>query len=339
MYAYDDDGRQLDARYELERDGDRLALLLASASGASGSRPARNTDYKNALFVFLQRLKDLDAVLDDALVDSNETRRRGVPEDDRRITDPPVKLSGLADVDSLRKELQYKQRFVGQTPGAKRDGNATRRIRLRLTVPGFGPGDAKRLADVLAHRVYQPLVIGQDDEQLPIGPLPPSAFRFPHGADERSARAEFDAVSADEALPINDEDARKRTLRQIAARQGQSGFRNRLISAYGGRCAVTGCDVTYVLEAAHLHPYRGPHTNGVTNGLLLRADIHTLLDYKLWAPDPITRAISISKSLVDTPYGDLSGKTISEPISPAYRPTDSVLDRVWREFCMAEEGR
>jgi hypothetical protein len=102
---------------------------------------------------------------------------------------------------------------------------------------------------------------------------------------------------------------------------------------------VTGCDVTYVLEAAHLHPYRGLHTNIVSNGLLLRADIHTLLDYKLWAPDPSTRAITISKSLVNTPYRELSGQPISEPISPASRPSDSALDHVWREFCTAEEGR
>lgn len=334
MYAYGDDGRQLDARYEVERDGGGLALILASASGASGSRPARNADYRSALLVFLQRLKELNGVIEDALVDSDETRRRGVPEDERRIVNAPIELGGLADVDSLRKELQYKQRFVGQTPGAKRDGNATRRIRLRLTVPGFGPEAAEHLANVLA---FRPVVLGDDEHQLPDGLLPPSLLRFPQDSEERAVRAAFDAQDASDA-PISDEDARKRTLRQIVARQGQSGFRNKLFIAYDGRCAVTRCDVIYVLEAAHLHPYRGLHTNVVTNGLLLRADIHTLLDYKLWAPDPATRVISVSKSLVDTPYGELSGKAISEPISPAYRPGTSVLERVWEEF-RAAEGR
>lgn len=34
----------------------------------------------------------------------------------------------------------------------------------------------------------------------------------------------------------------------------------------------------WVLEAAHVTPYLGPETNDITNGLLLRADLHTLLD-------------------------------------------------------------
>jgi len=338
VYAYDDDGKQLDAKYEVEQDRAGLSLIMHSSSGTRRDRPPTNTQYRDALLVFLRRLKELNGVLDDALVDTRETRRRGVPEGERRIIDPPVELS-TADVVEVRRGLLNRQSRVALSPDAKRqDSNATRTIRLRLTVPGFGPGDAKVLADVLTRRVHQPLVIGRDGEQLPIGPLPPSAFRFPHGADERSARAELDEASASDA-PLSDEDARKRTLRQIAARQGQSGFRAELIIAYGGRCAVTGCDVTYVLEAAHLHPYRGPHTNVVTNGLLLRADIHTLLDYKLWAPNPDTRAISISKSLIDTPYCELSGKRIAEPRTPKERPTHSVLERVWEEFHQAEERR
>ena len=76
--------------------------------------------------------------------------------------------------------------------------------------------------------------------------------------------------------PSNIEDARKRISRMIAQRRGQSAFRNNLFDAYGGRCAITGCEVPDVLEAAHIFPYRGEDTNKVVNGLLLRADVHTL---------------------------------------------------------------
>ena len=55
-------------------------------------------------------------------------------------------------------------------------------------------------------------------------------------------------------------------------------FRDALIGAYAGRCAITGCSVLDILEAAHITPYLGPDTNHVTNGLLLRADLHTLFD-------------------------------------------------------------
>ena len=184
----------------------------------------------------------------------------------------------------------------------------------------------------VVRRVFRPLVLGQD------GSLPPSVLRFPQDAEERAARAEFDVQSASD-IPVGDEDARRRVQREIFARQGQSDFRESLIRAYRGQCAVTGCTVIPVLEAAHLRPYRGAHTNLVTNGLLLRADIHTLLDYKLLAPEPETRAIVISKRLSGTQYDEFSGRRIAEPIAAIERPTDSVLERVWRDFRQAEDNR
>jgi hypothetical protein len=76
----DDDGHALDAEYSVERDGDFLAVLLESASGPSGSRPARNTDYRKGQAILLDRLRALGAVLHDALVDSRYTRRNDIPE-------------------------------------------------------------------------------------------------------------------------------------------------------------------------------------------------------------------------------------------------------------------
>ncbi|WP_396954399.1 HNH endonuclease [Nocardioides pantholopis] len=52
-------------------------------------------------------------------------------------------------------------------------------------------------------------------------------------------------------------------------------FRASLLAAYDGQCAVTDTRTEAGLEAAHLRPYRVPASNVVTNGLLLRADIHT----------------------------------------------------------------
>jgi predicted restriction endonuclease len=76
-------------------------------------------------------------------------------------------------------------------------------------------------------------------------------------------------------------DERQRKLREIGDCRGQPEFRNRLIAAYGGVCAVTGCNAVAALEACHLAPYSGAQSNHVTNGLLLRADIHTLFDLDL----------------------------------------------------------
>ncbi|MBX8827447.1 HNH endonuclease [Ochrobactrum sp. SFR4] len=76
----------------------------------------------------------------------------------------------------------------------------------------------------------------------------------------------------------NEYDARVWELRAIALREGQHDFRNALLKAYEGKCAITGCGVVEILEAAHIHPYRGKHTHRTDNGLLLRADMHTLFD-------------------------------------------------------------
>ncbi len=61
-------------------------------------------------------------------------------------------------------------------------------------------------------------------------------------------------------------------------RLGQGAFRITVTDAYQRRCAITGEKTLPVLEAAHIKPYadNGPHL--VTNGLLLKSDIHTLFD-------------------------------------------------------------
>ena len=79
----DDLGRALDAEYLVEVDDGHLALILASRSGMSGSRPPRNPDYNQALTVLLTRLGRLNTVLVDALVDSQHTQDLGLPEADR----------------------------------------------------------------------------------------------------------------------------------------------------------------------------------------------------------------------------------------------------------------
>ena len=100
--------------------------------------------------------------------------------------------------------------------------------------------------------------------------------------------------------PSNIEDARKRISRMIAQRRGQRAFRNNLFDAYGGRCAITGCEVPDVLEAAHIFPYRGEETNKVKNGLLLRADVHTLFDCGLIAVDEVKMTVLVAPALQDS---------------------------------------
>lgn len=115
------------------------------------------------------------------------------------------------------------------------------------------------------------------------------------------------------------EDERIRALRAVVLREGQSEFRSHLLNAYDSRCAMTGCKVVEILEAAHIKPYFGSITNRVDNGLLLRADIHTLFDKGLiWVDDGYV--IRVSKRLFDSEYGALDGSKLLLPRNEAHHP-------------------
>jgi len=77
-----------------------------------------------------------------------------------------------------------------------------------------------------------------------------------------------------------DENMNKRYGAEILTRVrlGQGAFRVMITDAYGRKCAVTGEKTLPVLDAAHIKPYEksGPHF--ISNGLLLRTDIHKLFD-------------------------------------------------------------
>jgi hypothetical protein len=136
-----------------------------------------------------------------------------------------------------------------------------------------------------------------------------------------------DVASAGHAFdPSDTMDARERVLAQIVRRRGQREFREKLLAAYEGRCAVTGCDLVAVLEAAHIRPYKGQTTNDIQNGLLLRADIHTLFDLGLIAVAPESLEILLAPSVGETSYQELAGIFLRVPADPRKRPSFDALE-------------
>ncbi|MGJ5819957.1 HNH endonuclease [Paludibaculum fermentans] len=129
----------------------------------------------------------------------------------------------------------------------------------------------------------------------------------------------------DEFDPLDTTDARRRALTLIVRRQGRGDFRNALMAAYERRCAITGCQVESVLEAAHIRPYRGRHTNSVQNGLLLRADLHTLFDLHLLSVDPDSCKVILAPGLRDSQYAELHGVPIRAPSYAAAQPCKQAL--------------
>lgn len=99
----------------------------------------------------------------------------------------------------------------------------------------------------------------------------------------QSRMSRYDALFAangtePQPLVVAEDRERYGTEYLTRVRLGQGAFRVMVTEAYRRRCAVTGERTLPVLQASHIKPYgeSGPHR--VDNGLLLRADLHILLD-------------------------------------------------------------
>lgn len=129
-----------------------------------------------------------------------------------------------------------------------------------------------------------------------------------------------------------EEDHRKYAWIRRAKREGQSRFRTKLLEAYEGQCACSGCNVTETLQAAHIIEYRGQESNATENGLLLRADLHLLFDNSLISVDPKSSTIITSSRLNGTNYTHLNGKKLRPPKSKCFAPNTNCLLAHYRKF-------
>ncbi|REF29701.1 HNH endonuclease [Calidifontibacter indicus] len=148
--------------------------------------------------------------------------------------------------------------------------------------------------------------------------------------------------STDESGPLSMEDMasdnRVRVPADVVRRQGSGKFREDAVRAYGRRCAVTGTNVLPILEAAHIMEYKGPHTNVVTNSLLLRSDIHTLFDLHLLTIDDAYRVHLAPQVRESKEYTDLHGQQLRMPNDKAAHPNAEWL-RVHNAKCSSWFGR
>jgi len=145
------------------------------------------------------------------------------------------------------------------------------------------------------------------------------------------ARAGTGGFAAGSAAPAAD-GPRYGPSRLVAQRMGQEAFRADVFVAYGGACAVTGERTKPVLDAAHIHPYGEGGTHAVSNGILLRRDLHCLFDlgYVTVRPDG---TFAVSRRLrEDWPdaraYYALDGGMVSAPDRAELRPDPRAL--AWR---------
>jgi putative restriction endonuclease len=122
----------------------------------------------------------------------------------------------------------------------------------------------------------------------------------------------------------------------VRPRLGQGTFRIAVTDAYGRSCAVTSEHSLPVLEAAHIRPFaqHGPHE--VSNGVLLRTDIHRLFDKGYVTVTPDYRFL-VSRRLKDEyqngrTYYAMHGTPIHLPREPRDYPDSARLEWHAREL-------
>ena len=113
------------------------------------------------------------------------------------------------------------------------------------------------------------------------------------------------------------------------ARLAQGAFRVLVTDAYNRRCAITAERTLPVLEAAHIKPYALSGGHAVSNGLLLRADLHILFDRGYLTVDPEHR-VAVSRKIRDEyengrEYYALHGRPLSSLPGQAEFQPDRLL--------------
>lgn len=93
---------------------------------------------------------------------------------------------------------------------------------------------------------------------------------------------------------------RARRSVEVLDRPAQSKFRKDVMSNCGGQCLVTGEKLSDVLIACHIHEVKDGGPDDVSNGILLRSDLHILFDLNklriaddgkiTWSPDVMASA-------------------------------------------------
>ena len=123
----------------------------------------------------------------------------------------------------------------------------------------------------------------------------------------------------------------------IMPRLGQGSFRLLLTDAYRYRCAMSGERTLPVLEAAHIRPYSKAQDHSLSNGLLLRSDLHKLFDLGYVGVNPKTLKIEVSRRIREEfengrEYYRFNDQALTTPQYPFAFPSKENLEARYESF-------
>ena len=102
-----------------------------------------------------------------------------------------------------------------------------------------------------------------------------------------------------------------------------------MTDAYKRACAVSGGKVLPALDAAHIRPYASGGAHEVSNGLLLRKDIHSVFDAGYVTIDEQLKFVVSDRVRTDfnngNEYRRLHGTLVSVPAFSKFQPDRAAL--------------
>lgn len=118
--------------------------------------------------------------------------------------------------------------------------------------------------------------------------------------------------------------------RLTKVRAGQQAFKGLVLASYERQCAITGNHIAPTLQAAHIRPISNQGQNLVSNGLLLRSDVHTLFDLGYLGVDPKHRLMVSPRLRSEWGNGqefyDRAGHQIRLPRNRSDRPDREAIE-------------
>jgi putative restriction endonuclease len=111
----------------------------------------------------------------------------------------------------------------------------------------------------------------------------------------------------------------------VFPRLGQGAFRIAITEAYQRQCALTDGKVLPALDAAHIRPYADGGSHEISNGILLRKDIHSVFDagyatidtdYRFVVSDKVREVFNNGNE-----YRRLHGQKFRLPENPSFIPS------------------
>ncbi len=136
------------------------------------------------------------------------------------------------------------------------------------------------------------------------------------------------------ASAVREEEARYGQQILTLPRLGQGSFRVLVTDAYERRCAITNERTLPALDAAHIKPYSESGQHIVSNGILMRRDLHALFD-KGYVTITASMKVEVSRRIKEEfengrDYYRLQGSIIRLPADPANRPSRDFLE--WHNY-------